>query len=501
MSSNRGGVSASRAVRVAVAWFAVLAVWALASPSGSARDEAFHMASIYCGRGVHPELCPESTFNEEAGLRFSVVPIKVPVCSVTVEEPFICPSSLGETNSYISNDGLYPDFYYRAMSYLAIPFKHETTTLLIRLTNAALSALAVGVTLLLMSRSALNAYLVATISTAVPMVVFLLSSINPRAWGLIGIGMVWPIVGGLVDELTKSRRNHRRLSAQAGALLVSFVVAIFSRWDSAVMWVFIAVWSVVLQTDIFKLPRRARQIVSLFVVVALSLPFWPSNIRVSLGLSGAGVEYRIRSDELTALIHWILHAVPKASEVLGLGDVGYTPLKFPRLVPLLGTIIVGGLVWRALTSRRIDIWLCAISVVIFTGLILFAHSRMTDDFDPFDISAQYVVMYFPAIVGLLTSAGTQRNSRPLPSSIIGKIMWPLALVHALAIFTVVERFVDVQLFGVRWVPSGVAQWWWTWLPFGPNTWVGLGVIAFVVVMLEMRDLLRDQMAPLPSGEQ
>lgn len=500
MSAVRGGVSVSSAARVALAWFAVLAVWALASPSGSARDEAFHMASIYCGRGVHPELCPESTFNEEAGMRFSVVPIKVPVCSVTVEQPFICPSSLGKKNSYISNDGLYPDFYYRAMSYLAIPFQHETTTLLIRLTNAALSALAVGTALLLMSRSALSAYLVATVSTAIPMVVFLLSSINPRAWGLIGIGMVWPVISGLVEELAKPVRSHRRVLAQAMALLASFVLAIFSRWDSAVMWVFVAVWAVALQTEITKLPRRARQVAVALVAVAISLPFLPSSIRASVGLSGAGVEYRIRSDELTALIHWILHAVPKATEVLGLGDVGYTPIKFPRMVPLIATVVVGGMVWRALTSRRISVWLCAITIVMFTGLILFAHSRMTDDFDPFDISAQYVVMYIPAIVGLLIFAGTQRNSRALPSSLFSTIMWPLVFAHALAIFTVVERFVDVQLFGVRWIPSGVAQWWWTWLPFEPNTWVALGATAYAILMLEMRDLLRHQTALLQRGE-
>jgi hypothetical protein len=53
--TERGGVSLSHEVQAAFLWFVVLAVCALASPSGSARDEAFHMASIYYGRGVHPE--------------------------------------------------------------------------------------------------------------------------------------------------------------------------------------------------------------------------------------------------------------------------------------------------------------------------------------------------------------------------------------------------------------------------------------------------------------
>jgi len=39
---------------------------------------------------------------------------------------------------------------------------------------------------------------------------------------------------------------------------------------------------------------------------------------------------------------------------------------------------------------------------------------------------------------------------------------------ALTMFTVAERFVDKQTFGLRYLPEGPDQWWWSGLPVGPN---------------------------------
>lgn len=426
--------------------------------------------------------------DEQSGLLLSEVPMTLSICGAAAGEPFVCPPSSTSKTWYITNDGLYPDYYYWTMSHFALPNNHQMTLILIRLTNAALSALALATTLSLMARSSTMAHLLAVVATASPLVLFLSSSANPRAWSLAGIGMAWPIIGGLMEELAHSTRNHKRIAAQVIALIASFLLAAMSRWDSAVMWVFVATWGIILQVRPRALSLRVKSYFVVAAVFLMSVPLWPARFRQSVGLSGAGVEYRISENEVPALVHWLLHAIPKAAEVLGEGEITYPALRMPDLVSVIGITVVGGLLWWAWVGRRLLVTLFAIVTVIFTGLILFAHSKTIDNLDPFDIIAQYVVMYVPAAVGLLLSSGTQFGRCEIPQSVVKLVTWPLALAHALSLFTLVERFADRQYFGLRFIPEGPVAWWWKWMPFGPNAWVAIGCVMFAVLVLEIRNI-------------
>lgn len=426
--------------------------------------------------------------DEQSGLLLSEVPMTLSICGAAAGEPFVCPPSSTSKTWYITNDGLYPDYYYWTMSHLAVPNNHQMTLILIRLTNAALSALALATTLSLMARSSTMAHLLAVVATASPLVLFLSSSANPRAWSLTGIGMAWPIIGGLMEELARSNRNRKRIAAQVIALIASFLLAAMSRWDSAVMWVFVATWGIILQVRPRALSLRVKSYFVVAAVFLMSVPLWPARFRQSVGLSGAGVEYRISENEVPALVHWLLHALPKAAEVLGEGEITYPNLRMPDLISVIGITVVGGLLWWAWAGRRILVTLFAVVTVVFTGLILFAHAKAADNLDPFDIIAQYVVMYVPAAVGLLLSLGTQFGRREIPQSVVKLVTWPLALAHALSLFTLVERFADRQYFGLRFIPEGPVAWWWKWMPFGPNAWVAIGCVMFAVLVLEIRNI-------------
>ena len=39
-----------------------------------------------------------------------------------------------------------------------------------------------------------------------------------------------------------------------------------------------------------------------------------------------------------------------------------------------------------------------------------------------------------------------------------------------------ERYVDVQTLGIRYLPEGLDQWWWVWMPVGPNVVVALAIV-------------------------
>jgi hypothetical protein len=409
-------------------------------------------------------------------------------CGAAVGEPFACPSSLSSTTSYITNNGLYPTYYYWTMNHLVVPNSQQMTLILIRLANAALTAVVLAITLSLMARGSAMAYLLAVVGTATPMVLFLSSSVNPRAWSLAGIGMAWPIIGGLLEELARNTRDQRRIAAQVTALVASFSLAAMSRWDSAVMWAFVATWGIILQLRPRALSVRMKSYFAISAVLLMSIPFWPAGFRLAIGLSAADVGYRIEGDEIPVLVHWLLHALPKVTEVLGEGEITYPGLRMPDLVSVVGITVVGGLLWWAWTGRRMLVTLFAVATVVFTGLILFAHSKLADDLDPFDIIAQYVVMYVPAVVGLLLSSGTQFGRRPIPQRIVKLATWPLILTHALALFTLVERFVDRQYFGLRLIPRGPATWWWEWMPVGPNVWVAIGSVLFALLVFEIRNI-------------
>lgn len=63
---------------------------------------------------------------------------------------------------------------------------------------------------------------------------------------------------------------------------------------------------------------------------------------------------------------------------------------------------------------------------------------------------------------------------------------------SLTTFTVTERFVDRQTFGFRWLPEAPDQWWWSWVPFGPNVVV---ILAPVCLWFFYRNFLKSQKLP------
>jgi hypothetical protein len=65
----------------------------------------------------------------------------------------------------------------------------------------------------------------------------------------------------------------------------------------------------------------------------------------------------------------------------------------------------------------------------------------------------------------------------------------------LLVFTVAERFVDKQTYTLRWLPEGPDQWWWTWVPVGPNIPMVVAPLFFWFFMRIVTNPLRLNEAP------
>lgn len=207
-----------------------LGSWALASPVGSSPDDDYHLASIWCAAGDRTSLCEEGT---SEGTRLVSSSLLTAACFARDSTASgACQTGLFDNGTLVESSrgnfaGEYPPVYYGTMSLLASD-DVQTSVIAMRLLNVALF---VGLTTLLavLLPTALRHTLIgAWLITVVPLGLFLIASINPSAWAVIGVGSAWIAVLGYLDTV------GRRRWALAAVFGAAALMAIGSRADAAI---------------------------------------------------------------------------------------------------------------------------------------------------------------------------------------------------------------------------------------------------------------------------
>ena len=252
--------------------FVALAAWAWSSPPGSAPDDDFHMASIWCPDAdkapCHPLDPPRATTEEGVALRLVPLTVYDAGCfRYHLKDTGACESQQelldgGRLTLGRVNVNLYPGGFYRALHVFAST-QVSRSILAMRLTNAALAILFVGAALLVAGRHR-RAVALAWMIGLGPLTTFLIVSTNPSSWSLIGLGTLWVFLLALFEAPQWWMRTIAGLGAVA-----SYALAAAARSDAPVLGAAIVVACAVSYLPWRRGPWKTGVAVTLtFLVVA-----------------------------------------------------------------------------------------------------------------------------------------------------------------------------------------------------------------------------------------
>lgn len=219
-------VSGALAGRVlgAVAAFALLVTgiaWALASPTGGAADETYHLASIWCPRPIDSSGCRTRLVDGEKEV---LVPAKIaprdPCFARDPGKTAECTLPLSDSEFVYSNrydDGNYPYGYYQFHHHL-IGQDVDRSVMVIRLVNILISLSLLGGVSVLLPLCLRQGFALALLMAWVPMGVYYVASVNPSGWALTGV-MTYGAAFFGATQVTGRRRQLLLAFAALGALL------------------------------------------------------------------------------------------------------------------------------------------------------------------------------------------------------------------------------------------------------------------------------------------
>lgn len=473
-------------------FFVSIGCLALLSAPDATNDEMFHAANIWCAQGERIPYCQDQRLRD--AFPSAMVSFDAVTCQRDSSTPLACPTDQsGFSYKSIDKGNLYPQLFYVAMSWLVVP-SFQTSIVLLRLFNALVASLLLAVIAVLLPIRYRRALFLMMFVLLPSTGYFLLGSINPSSWAALGVGFGWLPIHAAVNSENVARGRKICLIA-IGALLS--LMAIGSRWDS-IPFVIVVLGLVTVQLLMRIFPSRAATVICLVafsfgLAVILTRNIVPVHIApvrfVSLLTSYSAGE----PDNLSFYTEQILQSVPNAALALGNLPTTSGPL-LPQFIGITNLLIAGFIVQR--TFNRISKWQVAGTLTAFVAITvaIAAQVDLIDFRDQGGVEPRYV---FPL---LLFAGGWWFVNSPfnLPAGFSRQAKFAThvaVVIFAYTTFSIAERYTDRTSGGIRFIPDGPDQWWWTIIPIGPNVILAISVICFAIFISGLR---RETIDPIPD---
>ena len=349
----------------------------------------------------------------------------------------------------------------------------EVSIVLMRIASALiLTALLALTTWLLPPRYQLVLFLT-VLTTFTTQGYFLLASINPSSWSVVGVGVGWLALHAALAP-GKQSKNHRGALAAAG--LLAWIMAIGSRWD-AVGFVALTAVMTSFQLAWVRFPKYRKLLPLGTLVLGLALCAVVEKYTFIDPFSRFGKLFVYKAgdpDNIAFLTQNFLNGFPNA--IKAFGEVAAHPgLLLPGYVFPLAVILLS--FYMSQTFNRTNPVQISGFILIGTAisLLFMAWHSSNVERDGTELSSRYSLPLLVFAAGwwyLLGPADLASRvlSRLRSTSIVATVLF------ALTVFTYAERYVDVQTLGIRYLPEGLDQWWWVWMPVGPNVVVALAIV-------------------------
>ena len=474
--------------------------WAFASPVGSSPDDDFHHASIWC-RDSGSEFC-DFVVSDEGLIEEFTLPAQLttPCYRFDGFESAACWEDIPEDETYTGshiNRGSYPGGYYAFMA----PFVGEdvvSSVLTMRAVNVFLAVGVLTAIAALLPASERRLVLFVAVGSTIPLGWFLIGSVNPSAWAVLGVfGTFLALHGAVVSE------RWRRAALFAMACLTA-VIAFSSRRDAAAYIALVVAAALALHYRAF-LARPVIAAIPLGIGVVAAMLFLSSSSTGYLS-SGDGQSLILASGQWTE----IDADVPTWGEILfynlvelpsiffgsfgqgwGLGwlDTGMSSTTRIFASGVFIALLVAGL--RAMDRGKLVAMLGVGGALVALPLFIL-QSRL----DTVGVFLQPRYMY-PLMVLLLAIALVDLRGKARLTVPQAAMMYLLAvLAHASALHSNIRRYVTGQEINAFDLSDGM-EWWWESGPGPMALWL-IGSLAFAVFALALfADTLLPPQAPPP----
>ena len=479
-----------------------LIAWLYASPPGSSPDDGYHLGSIWCAGGFVEGRCLEVVGSADPDVAFapSVLPQLTCVagdgrrsakCQSGIYERF--EGQLSRTAANIS--GVRATLYYRTAN-LLVSDDIAASIARIRVMNAALVLLLVGLTALVAAADVRRALLLSWLVASVPLGLFLATSLNSTAWGIAGLGTLW------ANVITAARPGERWRRAAAAALaLTGGTIALGSRTEAAahlavisaallVLLIAEADWSRRLRLSGRTVAIGAGSIVLAFVVISVVGRFSALDylIRSTSGL-GSGWERLVQRGISNPVLTLAAETPQLWTGALGTWSLGWLDTNMPSTVSVSATVAFVTLVAFGLAgASRARI---AASTIILLGMIALPVISL--------LSVGLVVLeqlqprhYIPLLYAFLGFAIVRsRSDAPL---LIGRGMRNvlavvLSIGHSVALIINIRRYTSGLTEFLYIDTNREVEWWWGGMAPSPEqVWV-MGTVGYAVVAFVLLDLI------------
>ncbi len=438
--------------------------WALASPIGASPDDDYHLVSIWCGDGIRAGICEAGPTSGERTVPEAIKNSAVcyahrPAVSAACQEStFSLDPAHTEATSRGNFFGEYPPVYYAVMGVFVTP-NIEGSVVLMRMLNALIFVALVSALFVLLPVERRPGLIWTWLITTIPLGLFLLSSNNPSAWAVMGVGTAWLALLGYFES-----RGKRRIGLGVVFVLAT-ILAAGSRGDAAV---YVGLGIFVALVLAFKADRR--YLVSAILPIAMgivALLFFLSAGQAGTGLQGFTNTPPAPGDagapagppDPLALVVANLFNVPSLwAGVLGYWGLGWLDTRLPDVVTFgaiacfVGVVFVGLAVmwWR----KAIVLALVGLSLWVIPAWVLTKGGNSVGQ----QLQPRYLL---PLIVLFAGIALLNLGARVIRLTLIQRVLvvGTLSITQMIALYVNMRRYVQGDG-GGGWNLDQNPLWWW-----------------------------------------
>ena len=468
LASTRWGAVAAVAAVAALLWVA-LAAWAFSSPVGASPDDDFHIANIYCSAGLAE--CVEE--GERVKPCFAAQPYVPGACQR--DGLGTIPRSEGMVLNY------YPPLYNTLMSNL-VGENIADTVRSVRLANVTVAVAMIVGSIVLSRRSLRVAVATGWVVFAVPLTVFMASSISPNAWSILGIGAMWGPALSYLTEDTKRKTSIARVSF----VIVGAAMALGSRSEtpmyvgilSAALLVAGLPWPLRRLDEESEAHRKLLLPVGLAVAAMITLILFGSR-KIMHSIAGDYEHIFSLSEAFGQVLVSPLAGLGTPglpANMLGWSDTIMPPFVSYMGIAALALASVAGL--SLMYTRKLAIIATFGIFSLLLMLYFWSIAWHTTRYPP-----RYFLPLFIVTVGLFMLPRLDRPERIPGIRILPVLAGLVAVGNSLALMTNTARYTvgisDVVKASPQLIEEGGTPWWW-WNFFGLSPhgqWI-LGTVAF-----------------------
>jgi hypothetical protein len=478
-----------------------LVAWLYASPPGSSPDDGYHLGSIWCGAGYADDRCLEAPGSASDSAAF--VPAVLPqltcvsgdgrrsaACQNDIYTRFEGRLTLSDTNL----SGARATLYYRTAN-LLVSDDIPAAIARMRVMNASLVLLLVGLTAWLAAPDLRRAVLLSWLVTSVPLGLFIVTSLNSGAWGFVGLGTLW------ANAVTALRPGERwRRVAATGLMLVGATMSLGARTEAAAHLAVIVValtilWATEIRVGWLRRPSP-RQLVTLLgvgaaVVGGMTLALRSSALPLLLSFT-SGFERgwdRLVARGISNPVATLAVETPQLwTGALGTWSLGWLDTNMPSTVSVSATVAFVTLAAFGLAGASLG--RVASASVVFAGLLalpvlslLSVGLVVLEELQPRHYAP---LLYVLLGIALLRSPGQEplRIGRGMRVVLAGA----LTIGQSVALRINIQRYTSGLTEFLYVDTNREVEWWWGGLAPSPEmVWtfgtIGYGVLAFLVLGL------------------